>query len=60
MGFVRDQPHFRAAVVIGQGDYLEIWSPGLWSGQQLEIQDSESNSQRFAMLNLATRRSAAE
>jgi len=49
-----------AAVVIGQGDYLEIWSPGLWSRQQLEIQDSESNSQRFAMLNLATRRSAAE
>lgn len=48
------------AVVIGQGDYLEIWSPGLWSKQETEIQDAESNAQRFAALNLATRQNVME
>ena len=49
----------RNAVVVGQGDYLEIWSPGMWSKQELEIQDADSNSQRFASLNLTTRANPA-
>ena len=43
------------AVIVGQGDYFEIWSPDLWSQQAVEIQNAESNSHRFAMLNVATR-----
>jgi MraZ protein len=56
-GFARLEKN---AVVIGQGDYLEIWSPDLWSRQAAEIQDAESNADRFAALNLATRQGTPE
>lgn len=41
------------AVVAGQGEYFEIWSPVLWAGQMAEIQDPEAGSQRYAALNLS-------
>lgn len=41
------------AVVAGQGEYFEIWSPVLWAGQMAEIQDPETGSQRYAALNLS-------
>jgi MraZ protein len=42
-------------VFVGQGDYIEIWSPGLWQEQQKQINDTATNAQRFATLDLSTR-----
>jgi len=41
------------AVLIGQGDYFEVWAPGFWSQQEAYIQDAEANATRFIGLNLA-------
>ena len=43
------------AVLVGQGDYFEIWTPALWDGQEDMLQDSETNAQRFSTLNVTTR-----
>lgn len=45
----------RSLCIIGQGDYFEIWSPGLWSLQESQLKDAAVNSNRFAQLVLATR-----
>jgi MraZ protein len=42
-------------VIVGQGDYLEIWSPDLWYQQQSQIQDAQANAQRFSTFTIATR-----
>ena len=41
------------AVVVGQGEYVEVWSPDLWQHQQSEIQDSQANAQRFSSLTIS-------
>ncbi|NMB88080.1 MAG: division/cell wall cluster transcriptional repressor MraZ [Chloroflexi bacterium] len=41
-----------AAVVVGVGDYFEIWSPDNWASQTDNLLDAEANAQRFAALNL--------
>lgn len=41
-------------VIVGQGDYVEVWSSDLWQQQQLEIQNSQSNAQRFATFAIST------
>jgi MraZ protein len=41
------------AVLVGQGDYFEIWAPALWSQQETDLQDAEANTMRFVSLNLA-------
>jgi MraZ protein len=41
-------------VVVGQGDYVEVWSSDLWQQQQIEIQDSKANAQRFAAFTIST------
>ena len=43
------------AVLVGQGDYFEIWTPALWKQQVTQVQDAEANAQRFATLDLKTR-----
>jgi MraZ protein len=43
------------ALLVGQGDYLEIWSPELWDAQAAQINDAEANGARFAMLTISTR-----
>ena len=40
------------AIVAGQGDYFEVWSPATWNDQMKQIQDTQANYQRFAALNL--------
>jgi MraZ protein len=40
------------AIVAGQGDYFEVWSPKTWHEQMKQIQDTQANYQRFAALNL--------
>jgi MraZ protein len=42
-------------LLIGQGDYFEIWSPDLWSEQESQLRDAEANASRFATLTLGTR-----
>ena len=42
------------AMLVGQGEYFEIWTPADWDLQVVSIQDTEANSQRFAMLDLST------
>ena len=41
-------------VVVGQGDYFEVWSSDMWQQQQSEIQDSQANSQRFSAFTIST------
>jgi MraZ protein len=43
------------ALLIGQGDYLEVWSPELWNGQEIQLKDAQANSERFSMLMVSTR-----
>jgi MraZ protein len=40
-------------VLVGQGDYFEVWAPKLWQEQLDKLQDTEANNQRFATLNLS-------
>lgn len=40
-------------VVVGQGDYVEVWSSHLWQQQIVDIQDARSNAQRFASLSIS-------
>jgi MraZ protein len=42
------------AIVAGQGDYFEVWTPLAWNAQVAQIQDTEANSQRFVTLNLSS------
>lgn len=44
-----------AAVIIGVGDYFEVWSPENWAKQSALLQDTEANTQRFSALNLPIR-----
>jgi len=41
-------------VVVGQGDYVEVWSSDLWQQQQSEIQNSQANAQRFSAFVIST------
>ncbi len=40
------------AIVVGVGDYFEVWSPDLWSEQVAQLQDSDANAQRFMAFDL--------
>lgn len=44
-----------SAMVVGVGDYFEIWAPDLWEMQNNQIHDTETNAQRFAALNLTAK-----
>lgn len=41
------------AIVAGQGDYFEVWNPSDWNDQMDQLQDIETNNQRFATLDLS-------
>jgi MraZ protein len=42
-------------VLVGQGDYFEIWAPDQWSLQETQLRDAETNPARFSLLTVATR-----
>jgi len=42
------------AVIVGAGDYFEIWSPQAWQPKAAELQDTETNAQRFTTLELSS------
>ena len=41
-------------VIVGMGDYFEIWSPDAWKTQNEQLQDPQLNSDRFAAFSLAS------
>ena len=41
------------AILAGQGEYFEVWSPAEWNAQMAQLQDIETNNQRFATLDLS-------
>jgi len=41
------------AIVAGQGEYFEVWTPADWNEQMDQLQDIETNNQRFATLDLS-------
>ncbi len=40
------------AVIVGAGNYFEIWSPERWAAKTAQIQNSEANEQMFAEFNI--------
>jgi MraZ protein len=40
------------AVIVGVNEFFEIWSPELWSEQMSQLNDSESNAQRFGAMDI--------
>jgi len=45
----------KEALLIGQGDYFEIWSPELWDRQETDLRDTETNVERFSAFEITTR-----
>jgi len=43
-----------SVVVVGNGDYFEIWSPDIWSEQRTMLEDVQANSERFVTFLLAS------
>ena len=41
------------AMLVGQGEYFEVWTPAEWQKQMDNLHDVEANTQRFATLNLS-------
>ena len=39
-------------VLVGQGEYFEVWAPTHWEQQIIDLEDPVLNSQRFASLDL--------
>jgi MraZ protein len=42
------------AVLVGQGNYFEIWSSNEWALQQKTLDEDEANTERFKVLDLST------
>jgi len=42
-------------ILVGQGDFMEIWSPAMWQQQNAKLQQSEVDPARFASLLVTTR-----
>ncbi len=43
----------KEAVIVGVGESIEIWSPEAWRKQLDELNDTETNAQQFAELDLS-------
>lgn len=42
------------AVVVGVGDYFEIWSPEAWADQATILEDADSNAERFIAFDITS------
>lgn len=52
--FLRDVAGLESeAILVGLGDFFEIWSSKLWDEQLTQIQDTDANAQRFIALDLS-------
>lgn len=53
--FLRETANLKEmAIVVGSGEYFEIWSPESWQAQQTSLNDIEANEERFSALDLKT------
>lgn len=51
-GYLRESAELQnAIIVVGAGDYFEVWSPDLWAKQNSLL--NEADTQRFAALDLS-------
>jgi MraZ protein len=51
--FLRDVAQIDGeAVIVGVGEYFEIWSPESWERHERDLLDTEANAQRFATFDL--------
>jgi MraZ protein len=54
--YLRDLAQLTTEVIlVGVGDYFEIWSHENWEKQNELLQDTEANEHRFAAFNIPTR-----
>ncbi len=40
-------------IIVGSGDYFEIWAPEQWENQESLLKDTDANPQRFMAFNLS-------
>ncbi len=40
-------------VIVGQGEYLEVWSPSHWAEQEAQLQDVQANAGRFSSFSIS-------
>lgn len=53
--FLRESANLTdGAILAGNGEYFEVWSPENWSHQQSILKDSDAIEQRFSALDLTT------
>ena len=53
--FLRDEVNLDSeAVIVGMGDYFEIWSPQHWMGQVEMMEENEPAAVRFMDIDLST------
>jgi MraZ protein len=45
-------------ILVGQGDYCEVWSPDEWANQVNDLLDASANKNRFTGLNLCLRQNS--
>jgi len=51
--FLRDIAEINTeAVIVGVGNFVEIWSPKIWAAQQEQLNDIKSTADRFAVFEL--------
>lgn len=50
----------QTVLLIGQGDYFEIWEPTSWEKQETQLKDTDTNSTKFSSLVVTTRQSATD
>jgi MraZ protein len=52
--FLREQAQMDGEVMlVGVGDYFEIWTPQAWDDQLAQLQDADANAQRFVAFDLS-------
>lgn len=53
--FLRETANLaETALVIGMGEYFELWTPERWQAQQVSLNDVDANEARFSALDLTT------
>lgn len=53
--FLRESANLdTGVVVVGSGDYFEIWAPEEWSNQAEQLLDAQANADRFSQLSLSS------
>jgi len=56
--FLRDSVGLQdTVIVVGVGEYVEIWTPEAWNRQNEALQNAEETAERFASLDLTVSRS---